>query len=296
VCVDFRKINAKTIRDAYLLPRIYDTLEALEGARWFCSLDLQSGYLQVRVAEMDKPKTALTTPFGLYEFNRMPFGLTNAPATFQRLMERCLSGLNLKICLVYLDDVIVFARTFEEILERLEAVLRRLGELVLKLRPSKCKLFQTKLTYLKHVVSENGVEPDPVKISALPKWLENPPRNRKELQTFLGFAQYYRNFVEGFAKIAAPLYDLIKEPNAEMPRTFLWTETCQYAFESLICKLSTPPVLAFPDFTLPFVLHTDASGVRLGAVLYQLQNRKKRVLAYGSRFVTHSEQRYCAYR
>ena len=168
VCVDFRKINAKTIRDAYPLPRIYDTLEALGGARWFCSLDLQSGYLQVMVAEKDKPKTALTTPFGLYEFNRMPFGLTNAPATFQRLMERCLSGLNLKICLVYLDDVIVFARTFEEILERLEAVLKRLGKLVLKLRPSKCKLFQTKLTYLRHVVSENGVEPDPEKISAHP--------------------------------------------------------------------------------------------------------------------------------
>ncbi|CAB3989530.1 Hypothetical predicted protein [Paramuricea clavata] len=296
VCVDFRKINAKTIRDAYPLPGISDTLEALEGARWFCSLDIQSGYLQVRVAEKDKPKTALTTPFGLYEFNRMPFGLTNAPATFQRLMERCLSGLNLKICLVYLDDVIVFARTFEEMLERLEAVLRRLGEFGLKLKPSKCKLFQTKLTYLGHVVSENGVEPDPEKISALPKWLENPPRNRKELQTFLGFAGYYRNFVEGFAKIAAPLYDLIKEPNAKMPRTFLWTETCQYAFESLISKLSTSPVLAFPDFTLPFVLHTDASGVGLGAVLYQLQNGKKRVLAYGSRSPTHSEQRYCANR
>jgi hypothetical protein len=128
----------------------------------------------------------------------MPFGLTNAPATFQRLMERCLSGLNLKICLVYLDDVIVFARTFEEMLERLEAVLRRLGEFGLKLKPSKCKLFQTKLTYLGHVVSENGVEPDPEKMPGLPG--------------------YYRNFVEGFAKIAAPLYDLIKEPNPKMPR------------------------------------------------------------------------------
>jgi hypothetical protein len=160
-------------------------------------VDLQSGYLQVRVAEKDKPKTALTTPFGLNEFNRMPFGLNALNALrFQRLMERCLSGLNLKICLVYLDDVIVFARTFEEMLERLEAVLRHLEEFGLKLKPSKCKLFQTKLTYLGHVVSENGVEPDPKKISALPKWLENPPRNRKELQTFLGFAGYYRNFVK----------------------------------------------------------------------------------------------------
>ncbi|CAB4040665.1 Hypothetical predicted protein, partial [Paramuricea clavata] len=173
----------------------------------------------VRVAEKDKPKTVLTTPFGLYEFNRMPFCLTNAPATFQRLMERCLSGLNLKICLVYLDNVIVFARTFEEMLERLEAVLRRLGEFGLKLKPSKCKLFQTKLTYLGHVVSENGVEPDPEKISALPKWL---------------------------------------------------------------CR----------NQTLKCLRH---SCVGLGAVLYQLQSGKKRVLAYGSRSLTHSEQRYCAY-
>ena len=115
----------------------------------------------------DKPKTAMTTPFGLFEFNRMPFGLTNAPATFQRLMERCLTGLNLKICLAYLDDVIVFARTFEEMLEKLEAVLKRLGGHGLKLKPSKCKLFQTKLAYLGHVVSKDGVEPDPEKISEM---------------------------------------------------------------------------------------------------------------------------------
>ena len=127
VRVDFRKLNAKTIKDAYPIPRIAETLEALQGAKWFCSLDLQSGYLQVGVRERDKPKTAMTTPFGLYEFNRMPFGLTNAPATFQRLMERCLVGLNLRICLVYLDDIIVFGRSFEEVLERLETMLKRLG-------------------------------------------------------------------------------------------------------------------------------------------------------------------------
>ena len=112
MCVDFCKLNAETVRDAYLIPRIAETLEALHGANWFSSLDLQSGYLQVGMREADKPKTAMTMPFD--EFNRMPFGLTNAPATFQQLMERCLAGLNLKICLVYLDDVIVFGSTFEE--------------------------------------------------------------------------------------------------------------------------------------------------------------------------------------
>ena len=243
----------------------------------------------------DKPKTAMTTPFGLFEFNRMPFGLTNAPATFQRLMERCLTGLNLKICLAYLDDVIVFARTFEEMLERLEAVLKRLGGHDLKLKPSKCKLFQTKLTYLGHVVSKDGVEPDPEKISALPKWLENPPKTRRELQAFLGFAGYYRNFDEEFATIAAPLHQMIRQPKTNdtsrktKPSAFQWTEACQRAFESLITKLSESPVLAFPDFSLPFTLHTDASGVGLGTVLYQMQDGKQRVLAYASRSLNHSD-------
>ena len=123
VCVDFRELNAETVSDVYPIPRIAETLEALHGAKWFCSLDLQSGYLQVGMCEANKPKTAMTTPFGLYEFNKMPFGLTNTPATFQRLMERCIAGLNLKICLVYLDDIIVFGGTFEETLKRLEIVL-----------------------------------------------------------------------------------------------------------------------------------------------------------------------------
>ncbi|KAK3749370.1 hypothetical protein QZH41_009456, partial [Actinostola sp. cb2023] len=201
ICIDYRKINAKTVRDSYPLPRIQETLEALHGARWFCSLYLQSGYLQVEVKEEDKHKTAVTTPFGLYEYNRMAFGLTNAPATFQRLMERCLTGLNLEICLAYLDDFIVFARSFDEILERLEAVLTRLGEYGLKLKPSKCKLFQTKLTYLGHVVSREGVGPDPDKVVVLKKWLGHPPKNVKELQTFLGFAGYYRSFIETVAKV-----------------------------------------------------------------------------------------------
>ena len=243
----------------------------------------------------------MPTPFGLFEFNRMPFGLTNAPVTFQGLMERCLTGLNSKICLAYLDDVIVFARTFDEMLERLEAVLKRLEEHGLKLKPSKGQLFQTKLTYLWHVVSVNGVEPDPEMILSLPKWLENPPKTRKELQTFLGFAGYYRHFVDLFARIAVPLSQMIRQPKASEtpgktePSLFQCTEACQGAFKLLITKLSTPPVLAFADFNLPFILHTNAAGVGLGAVLYQMQNGKQYVLAYGSRSLNHSERRYCAY-
>ena len=145
ICVDFRQLNRKTIKDAYPIPRIKETLEALQGAKWFCTLDLQSGYLQVKMTEKEREKTRMTTPFGLYEFNRMPFGLTNAPATFQRLMERCLGDLNLRTCLVYLDDIAVFGKSFDETLERLEAVLKRLGKFGLKLKPSKFKLFRNEI-------------------------------------------------------------------------------------------------------------------------------------------------------
>ena len=301
VCVDFRKLNAKTIKDAYPIPRITETLEALQGAKWFCSLDLQSGYLQVGVRERDKPKTAMTTPFGLYEFNRMPFGLTNAPATFQRLMERCLVGLNLRICLVYLDDVIVFGSSFEEVLERLETVLKRLGDFGLKLKASKCQLFYTKLSYLGHVVSAAGVSPDPDKIAALQEWLEHPPKTLAELQTFLGFAGYYRSFVRGFANIAKPLHKLVaqhskKDPQRKARTQFQWTEPCQTAFETLIHQLASPPILAYPDFSLPFTLHTDASGDGVGAALYQVQDGQPRVISYGSRTLNDAERKYSAYR
>ena len=250
------------------------------------------------MAEEDKQKTAMTTPFGLFEYNRMPFGLTNAPATFQRLMERCLVGLNLKICLAYLDHVIVFAKSFEEMLSRLEAVLQRLSEYGLKLKPSKCKLFQTRVTYLGHVVSSEGVGPDPDKLTALREWLEHPPTSVKELQTFLGFAGYYRSFVEGFTAIAAPLHHLIGQPKTKEGKhkpqpTFQWTDACQNAFGTLINKLSSAPILAFPYFALPFILHTDASGDGLGAALYQIQDGKARVIAYGSRSLQLREEIFC---
>ena len=208
ICVDFRQLNRETIKDAYPIPHIKETLEALQGAKWFCTLDLQSGYLQDEMAKKDREKTGMTTPFGLYEFNRMPFGLTNAPATFQRLMERCLEDLNLRTCLVYLDDI-VFGKSFDETLERLEAVLKRLGKFGLKLKPSKCKLFLNEIPFLGHIVSDKGVAPDPSKVKSVTDWLSNPPSSTSELQTFLGFVGYYRSFIQNFSAIAQPLYQLL---------------------------------------------------------------------------------------
>lgn len=304
LCVDYRKLNAKTIKDSYALPRIEETLDALTGACWFSSLDLKSGYWQMEIAEEDRHKTAFTTPLGFYEFNRMPFGLTNAPASFQRLMEGCMSDLNLKICFVYLDDIVVFSSTFEEHLERLGAVFTRLSQFNLKLKPSKCELFQKQVKYLGHIISAKGIETDPSKITDLQNWPK--PTDVTEMRSFLGFAGYYRRFVKDYAKIAAPLHALTNGPRdrkrkkqkkeVDLAPNWRWTAECEQAFETIKQKLTSPPILAYADFSKPFLLNTDASGTGLGAALYQVQGGKERVIAYASRGLRASERNYPAHK
>ncbi|MEW8544528.1 MAG: reverse transcriptase family protein, partial [Candidatus Thiodiazotropha sp.] len=170
-CVDFRKLNNRTVKDAYAIPRIEDSLHLLAGAKYFSKLDLRSGYWQVEVSEDDKPKTAFQVgTLGFYEFNRMPFGLCNAPATFQRLMERCMGDMNLRDCLIYLDDIVVFSSTFDEHIERLQAVFQRLKDNNLQLKASKCDFFKREITYLGHVVSERGIQADPAKTDPVKTW------------------------------------------------------------------------------------------------------------------------------
>ena len=207
-CVDFRKLNSRTIQDAYAIPRKEDSLHLLAGVKYFSKLDLRSGYWQVEVAEEDKCKTAFQAgTLGFFEFNRMPFGLCNAPATFQRLMERCMGDMNLRDCLIYLDDIVVFSSTFEEHIERLESVFPRLLTNNLKLKASKCEFFCREVTYLGHVVSQEGIRTDPSKIEAVLNWPE--PKTVKEVRKFLGFTSYYRRFVKGYASIVRPLNDLL---------------------------------------------------------------------------------------
>ena len=194
-CVDFRKLKRKTIKDAYAIPRVEDTLHLLAGAKYFTKLDLRSGYWQVEIEESDKHKTAFQVgTLGFFEFHRMPFGLCNAPATFRRLMERCMGELNLDQCLIYLDDVIIFSTNFEEHLRRLEAVFTRLQEHNLKLKASKCDFFKSEVTYLGHVVSEEGIKTDPEKTDAIKIW--PVPKSIKDVRAFLGFAGYYRRFIK----------------------------------------------------------------------------------------------------
>lgn len=255
--------------------------------------------------ESDKAKTAFVCPLGFWEWNRMPQGITNAPSTFQHLMEKCMGDINLREVLVFLDDIIVFSKT------RLTNVLSRLRENGLKLSPEKCRFFQTSVRYSGHIVSQNGLETDPQKTEALKTWPR--PQTLKDLRSFLGFSGYYRRFVEGYSKIVKPLTNLTagyppvrkgvkisnvaaKYHNPKEPFGERWTQVCQDAFDQIIAKLTSAPVLGFANPRLPYVVHTDASTTGLGAALYQEQDGQTCVIAYASRGLSHCESRYPAHK
>ena len=204
--MDYRQLNAVTVKDAFPLPRIDDSLDCLAGSKWFSTLDMASGYWQVGMDPTTKQKAAFVTTSGLYEWNVMPFGLSNAPGTFERLITLVLKGLQFKICLCYLDDVIVFATSFQEHLKRLEDVIARVASAGLKLKPRKCNLFQQKITYLGHIVTAQGVMTDPAEAERVSHW--PIPASSVEVKSFLGLAAYYRHFVPGFATVARPLFQL----------------------------------------------------------------------------------------
>ena len=289
LCVDYRQLNAATVKDAFPLPRVDDSLAALSGSRWFSTLDLASGYWQVAMGGNTQEKAAFVTPSGLYEWNVMPFGLCNAPSTFARLMELVLKGFHWKICLIYLDDVIVMGHTFEEELERLEQVFERLAWTGLKLKPEKCFLFQKRVSYLGHVVTKEGISADPGKVEQVRTW--PIPENRTEVKSFLGLASYYRRFVPDFSTVAQPLYKL-----TEAKKEFVWTGECQVAFDSLKGSLTSARVLAYPTREGKFVLDTDASDHGIGAVLSQFQGGMERPIAFASRTLSKSERNYCVTR
>ena len=287
-CIDYRKLNAVTCRDAYPLPRIDSTLDSLAGATYFTTLDLASGYWQVAVEEQDKEKTAFSTPDGHFEFNVMPFGLTNAPATFQRLMECVLAGLVGEQCLIYLDDIIVFSSTFKEHVLRLSGVFQALNNAGLQLKPSKCHFALKEVRYLGHVVSQAGIRPDDDKVKAVSTY--PVPRTTKELKRFLGLTNYYRRFIKDYAHIAEPLHKV----QGKSKQSLQWDASCQLAFDTLKQKLTTPPILAYPDFSSTFLVYSDASDTAIGGLLGQIQHNKEVVISYWSRQLTKAERNYSA--
>ena len=284
-CVDYRKLNDLTIKDAYPLPRIDTCLESLSGATWYSTFDLRSGFHQVAMKPEDANKTTFVCHRGTYRFRKMPFGLCNAPATFQRLMDLVMTGLNFETCLVYLDDIIIFSNDLESHLDRLAKLFSRLREADLKLKPSKCQLFQKEVTFLGYTVSRHGVGTEPEKIAAVRDW--PTPTNLRQSRAFVGLCQYYRRFVPQFSEKAAPLHALTKKC-----AKFVWTAECQHSFDILKTALIGAEVLALPKEEGQYILDCDASDHSIGGVLSQIQDGVERPICYGSQLFNKHERNY----
>jgi transposase InsO family protein len=309
LCCDYRKLNAKTVQNSQPIPRINDVLDSLAGSQWFSLLDQGKAYHQGFVAEESRKYTAFVTPWGLYEWNRIPFGLTGAPGTFQQFMNDCLEGLRDECCLPYMDDILVYSSTFESHLDQLREILRRLQEKGVKLKPAKCKIFQKEVRYLGHLVTANGYTVDPKDREAVLALKDKSVNTVGDVRRVMGFVGYYRRYISDFSRKAKPIYDLLQCDNkplksgkkrnvknngqAASNQPVEWTERHQTILEELIDLLTHPPVMTYPDFQQPFVIHTDASQDGLGAVLYQKQEKGNlAVVAYASRTLSPAEQNY----
>ncbi len=288
-CVDYRRLNAKTVKNSWPIPNTNQCLDQLGKGKWFSCLDMASGYWQCEIDEADQHKSAFVTHKGLYQFKVLSFGLCNAPGTFQLLVERMLRGLQPERCLAYLDDIISFGSSWEDAVKNLQMVFDRLRAANLKLKPKKCNLFQKKVVFLGHVVTPEGVHCDPDKVKEVQDWV--PPTDVTGVRSFLGLCNYYRKFVKSYAEIAAPLTNLTRKG---VP--FHWSSDCQAAFDLLKKRLTEAPILAYPssDPNDEFILDTDSSDVAMGAVLSQVQNGVERVICYGSKTLSKSQRCYCA--
>lgn len=285
IVIDYRKLNEITIGDSFPLPNISDILDQLGHSKYFSIIDLTSGFHQIRMSSEDAPKTAFSTPSGHYQFQRMPFGLRNAPATFQRLMNTVLMGIQNIRCFVYLDDIVVFADNLENHNKRLVEVFERLSRFNLKIQPDKCEFMRREVMYLGHLITEQGVKPDPAKVKAVSQY--PVPTCPKDIKAFLGLAGYYRRFIKNFSSLSKPLTSLLKKDV-----NFVWSSKQQDSFEKLKSALCLEPVLQYPDFTKTFYLTTDASNFAIGSVLSQGQPPSDLPIAYASRTLNRAEGNY----
>lgn len=287
-CVDYKEVNARTVPDAFPLPRIDDMLQSLKGSTLFSSLDLTHGYFQIMMDEMSIPFTAFRVPWGLYEFLRVPQGMRNSPSTFARAMEAIFSDMNMMEILLYLDDILIFSDSFEDHLGRIQRVLERLVENNLKVSPKKCHWLRERVTYLGYTISNQGISTDPDKVKVIVEW--PLPQKCEQLASFMGLAGFYRRFIKNFSAVAKPLQELT---NGDPSTTITWDEKCIETFGLLKTLISSAPVLAHPDFRREFIVEIDASFRGLGACLSQMgDDGNLHPIAFASRAAKGSETRY----
>ncbi|XP_047987218.1 uncharacterized protein LOC125227069 [Leguminivora glycinivorella] len=284
-CVDYRRLNAITVPDLYPMPRIDDLLRDAKPTFYMSTLDLRSGYWQVKVRDEDQNKTSFITPFGIFKFIRMPFGLRNAPATFQRLIDRVKALVGDVRMLAYLDDLIILSESFEQHVEDLEKVLKVLKENNLTINLAKCHFCCNSVKYLGHVITSSGLQPDPTKVEAITSLPQ--PRNLKHLLSFIQTCSWYRRFIPNFSKVSEPLTRLTKK-NAQWE----WKEAQEKAFNDLKSHLISAPVLKSADETKPYIIKADASNYAIGAVIVQGEGEDEHPIEYASRLLTSAERNY----
>jgi ribonuclease HI len=281
LCVDYRTLNAVTIKNKYPLPRIDDLMDQLRQAKYFSKIDLRSGYHKMKIRPEDIHKTTFVTWYGQYEYTVVSFGLTNAPSYFMNMMNKVFMDELEKCVVVFIDDILVYSQTAEEHEEHLRIVLGKLRQHQLYAKFSKCEFWIEEVAFLGHVLSAKGVAVDPSKIEAVSKW--QSLKSMTEIRSFLGLAGYYRRFIENFSKIAKPMTELLKSNTS-----YVWSDKCEASFQELKTRLTTTPVLTLPDASKDFVVYCDASRQGLGCVLMQ----GGKVVAYASRQLRKHEENY----
>jgi hypothetical protein len=297
-CVDYRKLNAATVKDNYPMPLIEERLNSIFGSAIFSGLDMTSGYWQFRMAESSVKLTAFICQSGLYEFVRMPFGLCNAGATFQRAMNQMLSGL--QFALAYIDDVLCHSRNHAEHLEHLSQVFQRLREAKLKIKLRKCQFGYLETKFLGYIISAKGIRMNPEKIAAIRDYPQ--PKSAKQARKWNGITSQYRQFIPSYPNINEPLQEaaLLTTKDLKTKKRvkahFEWTEACQAAFDTLKEILTRAPImLVHPDCSKKFRLITDASKVGLGAILVQVDDDGiEKVVCFAGRVLLDAEKNYSA--
>jgi hypothetical protein len=284
LCVDYRALNKATIKNKYPVPRSDDCVDNVAGYQFYSACDCRSGYYQMGIKPEDIQKTAFVTKFGLYEFKVVCFGLTNAPSAFSEMLRKIFEKEIGKILEIYIDDIVIFSNTIEDHLRHLRIFFDKLREHKIYLKRSKCSFLKQQVKFLGHIVSAEGINPDPDKVSVIKAWKE--PTNVKELQSFLGLMNYYRKFIPNFAAISVPLTNLLKNDVV-----WKWNEKEKFAFEELKVKLIECATLKKPDFDKPFTITCDASDYSMGAVLSQ----EGYPIAFYSRKFNKTESNYSTY-